>query len=122
LVYRSLESASLFEILNRFGPGVLTFAEHRSIGSGPTKSTVTASRQTHSNQRLRIGLHDAGPTRAYYDRLLIWGTGQLTDALAAAGLLDEYRICTSLASTEPENPGFAPKALALSNSSTPKRS
>jgi dihydrofolate reductase len=25
--------------------------------------------------------------------LLIWGTGQLTDALAAAGLLDEYRIC-----------------------------
>jgi dihydrofolate reductase len=27
--------------------------------------------------------------------LLIWGTGQLTDALAAAGLLDEYRICTS---------------------------
>jgi dihydrofolate reductase len=26
--------------------------------------------------------------------LLIWGTGQLTDALAAAGLLDEYRICT----------------------------
>ena len=27
--------------------------------------------------------------------LLIWGTGQLTDALAAAGLLDEYRICIS---------------------------
>jgi dihydrofolate reductase len=27
--------------------------------------------------------------------LLIWGTGQLTDALAAASLLDEYRICTS---------------------------
>ena len=27
--------------------------------------------------------------------LLIWGTGQLTDALAAAGLLDEYRVCTS---------------------------
>ena len=26
---------------------------------------------------------------------IIWGTGQLTDALAAAGLLDEYRICTS---------------------------
>ena len=26
--------------------------------------------------------------------LLVWGTGQLTDALAAAGLLDEYRICT----------------------------
>ena len=26
--------------------------------------------------------------------LLIWGTGQLTDALAAAGLLDEYRIST----------------------------
>ena len=24
--------------------------------------------------------------------LLSWGTGQLTDALAAAGLLDEYRI------------------------------
>ncbi len=27
--------------------------------------------------------------------ILIWGTGQLTDALATAGLLDEYRICTS---------------------------
>ena len=27
--------------------------------------------------------------------LIIWGTGRLTDALAAAGLLDEYRICTS---------------------------
>lgn len=26
--------------------------------------------------------------------ILIWGTGQLTDPLAAAGLLDEYRICT----------------------------
>lgn len=27
--------------------------------------------------------------------IFIWGTGRLTDALAAAGLLDEYRICTS---------------------------
>jgi dihydrofolate reductase len=27
--------------------------------------------------------------------ILIWGTGQLTDTLVAAGLLDEYRICTS---------------------------
>jgi dihydrofolate reductase len=27
--------------------------------------------------------------------ILIWGAGQLTDALAEAGLLDEYRICTS---------------------------
>ncbi len=27
--------------------------------------------------------------------ILTWGTGQLTDALAAAGLLDEYRINTS---------------------------
>ncbi len=27
--------------------------------------------------------------------ILIWGTGQLTDALAMAGLLAEYRICTS---------------------------
>jgi len=27
--------------------------------------------------------------------ILIWGTGRLTDALAAARLLDEYRICTS---------------------------
>ena len=26
--------------------------------------------------------------------ILIWGSGQLTDALAAAGLLDEYRIST----------------------------
>jgi dihydrofolate reductase len=27
--------------------------------------------------------------------ILIWGTGQLTDGLVAAGLLDEYRILTS---------------------------
>ncbi len=27
--------------------------------------------------------------------VLIWGCGQLTDALTTAGLLDEYRICTS---------------------------
>ena len=27
--------------------------------------------------------------------IVIWGTGRLTDALAAAGLLDEYRIATS---------------------------
>ena len=27
--------------------------------------------------------------------IVIWGTGQLTDTLAAAGSLDEYRICTS---------------------------
>ena len=27
--------------------------------------------------------------------IVVWGTGQLTDALAAAGLLDQYRICTS---------------------------
>jgi dihydrofolate reductase len=27
--------------------------------------------------------------------IIIWGTGQLTDALAGAGLLDEYRILTS---------------------------
>jgi dihydrofolate reductase len=27
--------------------------------------------------------------------VIIWGTGQLTDALAGAGLLDEYRISTS---------------------------
>lgn len=27
--------------------------------------------------------------------VIIWGTGQLTDALAAAGLLDEYRISTA---------------------------
>jgi dihydrofolate reductase len=27
--------------------------------------------------------------------ILTWGTGRMTDALAAAGLLDEYRVCTS---------------------------
>lgn len=27
--------------------------------------------------------------------IVVWGTGRLSDALAAAGLLDEYRICTS---------------------------
>lgn len=28
------------------------------------------------------------------ENIIIWGTGQLTDALATAGLLDEYRIST----------------------------
>ena len=37
----------------------------------------------------------SGLKRAEGGDMLIWGTGQLTDALAAAGLLDEYRICTS---------------------------
>jgi dihydrofolate reductase len=32
--------------------------------------------------------------RAEGGDILIWGTGRLTDALAAAGLLDEYRIGT----------------------------
>lgn len=32
---------------------------------------------------------------AHGGNIIIWGAGQLTDALAAAGLLDEYRICTS---------------------------
>lgn len=27
--------------------------------------------------------------------VIIWGAGRLTDDLAAAGLLDEYRICTA---------------------------
>lgn len=27
--------------------------------------------------------------------ILTWGTGRLTDALAGAGPLDEYRICTA---------------------------
>jgi dihydrofolate reductase len=33
--------------------------------------------------------------RAEGGDVLIWGTGQLSDALVVAGLLDEYRICTS---------------------------
>jgi dihydrofolate reductase len=33
--------------------------------------------------------------RAEGGDILTWGTGRLTDALAAAGLLDEYRICTA---------------------------
>ena len=33
--------------------------------------------------------------RAESGDIIIWGTGRLTDALAAAGLLDEYRICIS---------------------------
>ena len=52
--------------------------------------------------------------------LLIWGTGQLTDALAAAGLLDEYRICTFPVIKGGGEPCFAPPAPAPSSSSTPR--
>jgi dihydrofolate reductase len=47
---------------------------------------IAGSDLTDEVSRLRQG--DGG-------EIAIWGTGQLTDALAAAGLLDEYRICTS---------------------------
>jgi RibD C-terminal domain len=40
--------------------------------------------------------------------ILIWCIGQLTDALAAAGLLDEYRICTSTVIKGTGEPLFRP--------------
>jgi len=40
----------------------------------------------------------------------IWGTGRLTDALAAAGLLDEYRICTSPIIKGDGEPLFRPES------------
>ena len=40
--------------------------------------------------------------------IVVWGTGRLTDALAAAGLLDEYRICTSPFIKEGGEPLFRP--------------
>ena len=54
--------------------------------------------------------------------IIIWGTGQLTDALAAADLLDEYRICTSPVIKGGGEPCFAPPAPAPSSSSTPRPS
>ena len=54
--------------------------------------------------------------------ILIWGTGQLTDALAAAGLLDEYRICTCPVIKGGGEPLFRPAAPAPSSSSTPRSS
>jgi dihydrofolate reductase len=42
--------------------------------------------------------------------VIIWGTGQLTDALAAAGLLDEYRICTSPVIKGGGEPLFRPES------------
>jgi dihydrofolate reductase len=44
--------------------------------------------------------------------IVIWGTGQLTDALAAAGLLDEYRICTSPVIKGGGEPLFRPASTA----------
>jgi dihydrofolate reductase len=43
--------------------------------------------------------------------ILIWGTGQLTDALAAAGLLDESRICTSPVIKGNGEPLFRPASV-----------
>jgi dihydrofolate reductase len=78
-------------------------------------ATVVIPGATHINEITRLKETEGSD-------ILIWGTGQLTDALATAGLLDEYRICTSLSSKEPGNPCFAPPAQAPSNFSTPKRS
>jgi dihydrofolate reductase len=44
--------------------------------------------------------------------IVIWGTGQLTDALAAAGLLDEFRICTSPVIKGGGEPLFRPASTA----------
>jgi dihydrofolate reductase len=43
--------------------------------------------------------------------IVTWGTGQLTDALAAAGLLDEYRICTSPVIKGGGEPLFRPASI-----------
>ena len=40
-----------------------------------------------------------------------WGTGRLTDALAAAGLLDEYRVCTAGRVRCDELTGFSSRRL-----------
>jgi len=42
--------------------------------------------------------------------VVIWGSGRLTDALAAAGLLDEYRICTSPVIKGSGEPLFRPSS------------
>jgi dihydrofolate reductase len=44
--------------------------------------------------------------------IVIWGTGRLTDALAAAGLLDEYRIVTSPVVKGGGEPLFRPASAA----------
>lgn len=44
--------------------------------------------------------------------IVTWGTGQLTDALAAAGLLDEYQICTSPIIKGGGEPLFRPASAA----------
>ena len=43
--------------------------------------------------------------------IVIWGMGRLTDALAAAGLLDEYRICTSPVIKGGGEPMFRPASV-----------
>lgn len=42
--------------------------------------------------------------------ILIWGTGRLTDALSAAGLLDEYQICISPVIKGGGEPLFRPES------------
>ena len=54
--------------------------------------------------------------------IVIWGTGQLTDALAAAGLLDEYRVCPCPVIKGGGEPLFRPAAPAPSSCSTPTSS
>jgi len=45
--------------------------------------------------------------------IIIWGTGQLTDALVGAGLLDEYRICTSPVIKGGGEPLFRPASKGI---------
>jgi dihydrofolate reductase len=65
---------------------------HHVVASQPVDTSVWAPTEVIPGPDLveevtRLKQADGGD-------ILIWGTGQLTDALAAAGLLDEYRIGT----------------------------
>ena len=59
----------------------------QSVDTTARDPTVVIAGSDLLDEVSRLKLAEGGDT-------LIWGTGQLTDGLAAAGLLGEYRICT----------------------------
>jgi dihydrofolate reductase len=76
---------------NPFGDHVNSITKY-VVASQPVDTTVWGPTEVIAGADLlaevrRLKQTDGGD-------IVIWGTGQLTDALAAAGLLDEYRIST----------------------------
>jgi dihydrofolate reductase len=93
---------------NPFGDHVNSITKYvvasQPVDTGAWKPTVVIAGADVLDEVRRLKQADGGD-------ILIWGTGRLTDALAAAGLLDEYRICTSPVIKGGGEPLFRPASI-----------